>query len=68
MIRSWSLEGELSDPFNEFFVACDVNVSIDRLWFEKYALCEAMVPSFFSKSLANKVLSSQQNDKFLSQY
>lgn len=55
MIRSWALEGDLMDPFAEFFVFCNIDTSNERLWFEKYTLNEKMIPSFFSKNLANKV-------------
>ena len=38
MIRTWMIEGEINDPFNEFFVTTDDNVPDDKLWAYKYSL------------------------------
>jgi hypothetical protein len=32
------IEGEINDPFNEFFVTTDDNVTDDKLWAYKYSL------------------------------
>jgi gamma-tubulin complex component 3 len=55
MIQLWVFEGQLSDPFHEFFVAGDAQVSTDKLWFDKYTLRPDMIPSFVTPELAHKV-------------
>ena len=48
--------GEINDPFQEFFVETDPNVSDDKLWTEKYKLNYVMIPAFLTNNLANKIL------------
>src|SRR5882724_8194589 len=56
MIKSWMIEGEINDPFREFFVEMDPIVGDDKLWTEKYKLNYIMIPSFLSNELAHKIL------------
>jgi hypothetical protein len=56
MIKQWMIEGEMNDPFREFFVEMDPLVGDDKLWTEKYKLNYIMIPSFLSNSLAHKIL------------
>ncbi|KAI8367323.1 Spc98 family-domain-containing protein [Blakeslea trispora] len=65
MLERWVYEGELNDPYDEFFVACDPSVSEDELWQHKYALREDMLPSFFSKELAHKIFSIGKSLNFI---
>lgn len=64
MLRQWIYNGELSDPYNEFFVT--EQGSEDRVedprraaatsvWDEKYRLDEAMIPSIMTEEFARKV-------------
>jgi gamma-tubulin complex component 3 len=55
MLRMWIYEGELEDPYEEFFVGCDDSVSEEELWQKKYTFREGMLPSFISNTLAQKV-------------
>ena len=55
MLQRWIYEGELDDPYREFFVACDPTVPEDELWQSKYSIHEDMIPSFISGELAQKV-------------
>nr|GEV64496.1 gamma-tubulin complex component 3 [Tanacetum cinerariifolium] len=55
MVRSWVLEGELLDLHSEFFVS-EQSVKAECLWTEGYQINYVMLPSFISKSLANKIL------------
>ncbi len=50
------IEGELNDPFQEFFVSMDPNVSNDLIWTQKYDLKPSMIPSFLTNDLARKIL------------
>ena len=55
MLQRWIYEGELQDPFEEFFVACDPDVAEENFWQSKYSIRSDMQPVFISTSLAKKV-------------
>ena len=66
MLQSWIYDGELSDPYHEFFVAEQDPSQIDTednqprgaatsVWSDKYNLNEAMIPSIISPSFAQRV-------------
>ena len=59
-IKLWVTQGELNDPYGEFFVAEKpiIGSSIDpeHLWFEQYTLRNSMIPIFINKNLARKIL------------
>ncbi|CAK9169950.1 unnamed protein product [Ilex paraguariensis] len=64
MVRSWVLEGELEDIFGEFFVLGQP-VKAESLWREGYGLHAAMLPSFISQSLAQRILRTGKSINFL---
>lgn len=53
MINRWVYNGELDDPFGEFFVT--LNTSEDDSWGTKYKLEKEMIPSFIPTDVAEKV-------------
>jgi gamma-tubulin complex component 3 len=67
MLRQWIYDGELSDPYHEFFVSeQDPNAINDThdgksrggassVWEDKYILIEDMVPSIITQDFAQKV-------------
>ncbi|KAL2073327.1 hypothetical protein VTL71DRAFT_10651 [Oculimacula yallundae] len=67
MLRHWIYDGELSDPYHEFFVSeQDPNAVIDTpdsrsrggassVWEDKYKLSEDMVPTIITQDFAQKV-------------
>ena len=67
MLRQWIYDGELSDPYNEFFVieqgspsAMEVESGSRRMpatsvWEDKYKLDGEMIPSIMTADLAKKV-------------
>jgi gamma-tubulin complex component 3 len=67
MLRQWIYDGELSDPYHEFFVSeQDPNAINDNqdgrsrggassVWEDKYKLNEDMVPSIITQDFAQKV-------------
>jgi gamma-tubulin complex component 3 len=67
MLRQWIYDGELADPFGEFFVSeqseeeiLEANGKEDKggatsVWEDKYKLNEQMVPSIITEEFANKV-------------
>ncbi|KAI9480921.1 MAG: Spc98 family-domain-containing protein [Benjaminiella poitrasii] len=65
MLERWVNEGELDDPYEEFFVACDSTVPEEELWQTKYTLREHMLPSFLSKELAHKIFSIGKSLNFI---
>ncbi|KAI8805753.1 Spc98 family-domain-containing protein [Cladochytrium replicatum] len=80
MIRLWMFEGELEDPFNEFFVVPRTgimpldknnNVSISlrpdvhNLWKHKYVLRAEHIPKFLNKSTAKKIFLTGKNLNFI---
>ncbi|OWM78975.1 gamma-tubulin complex component 3 [Punica granatum] len=64
MVRSWVLEGELEDIFAEFFIVGQ-QVKAESLWREGYRLQSAMLPSFISNSLAQRILRTGKSINFL---
>lgn len=65
MIKSWMLEGEINDPFSEFFVETDPMIGIDKLWTDKYRLNYIMIPTFLSNKIANKILQTGKAVNFI---
>lgn len=67
MLRQWIYDGELSDPYHEFFVherasPRDGSGSVDprrapatSVWEDKYELEECMIPSIITEDFARKV-------------
>ena len=48
MIKQWMIEGDINDPFGEFFVEINPLTTDDKLWTEKYKLNYIMIPSFLT--------------------
>ncbi|TVY62759.1 Spindle pole body component alp6 [Lachnellula suecica] len=67
MLRQWIYDGELSDPYQEFFVSEQDPIAIaeaqdgksrggaSSVWEDKYKLDEDMVPSIITQDFAQKV-------------
>ena len=62
MLRSWIYDGELSDPYKEFFVAeptsrpsTNQRHIATSVWEDKYKLDDDMVPSIITQDFAKKV-------------
>ncbi|RKO91941.1 gamma-tubulin complex component protein, partial [Blyttiomyces helicus] len=66
MLKRWVHEGELSDPYDEFFVACN-NSFEGSLWRSKYTTRHDMVPVFISKAhgLSKKISSIGKSLNFI---
>ncbi|WOL06631.1 hypothetical protein Cni_G15365 [Canna indica] len=64
MVRSWVLEGELEDMFAEFFIQSQ-SVKAESLWREGYQIQSAMLPSFISPALAQRILRTGKSINFL---
>ncbi|PSN71968.1 hypothetical protein BS50DRAFT_583581 [Corynespora cassiicola Philippines] len=67
MLRKWIYDGELDDPFGEFFVSEQSEDEINEangkegkggatsVWEDKYKLNEKMIPTIITEEFANKV-------------
>jgi gamma-tubulin complex component 3 len=67
MLRQWIYDGELADPFGEFFVSEQSEEEIREangqegkggatsVWEDKYKLSEKMMPTIITEEFANKV-------------
>ncbi|KAJ5561429.1 hypothetical protein N7535_004104 [Penicillium sp. DV-2018c] len=62
MLRLWIYDGELSDPYKEFFVAdpefrpkLDPRRIATSVWEDKYKLDDDMVPSIITQEFAKKI-------------
>eukprot|EP00927_Polykrikos_kofoidii_P054441 TRINITY_DN48852_c0_g1_i1.p1 TRINITY_DN48852_c0_g1~~TRINITY_DN48852_c0_g1_i1.p1 ORF type:complete len:931 (-),score=128.29 TRINITY_DN48852_c0_g1_i1:121-2913(-) len=65
MIRAWMTEGELQDPFGEFFVCADASVPLEDLWTRMYSLEVEMVPCFVDLELARKIMLTGKSVNFI---
>ncbi|CAD7697869.1 unnamed protein product [Ostreobium quekettii] len=73
MIKQWVFEGELYDPYGEFFVR-DAAESLEEeggsaplldLWREGYRIDHAMLPAYISEPLARQILRAGKTINFL---
>ncbi|GIZ42596.1 hypothetical protein CKM354_000585600 [Cercospora kikuchii] len=57
MLRAWIYDGELEDPYREFFVVenPDEEGGATSVWEQKYSLQEVMIPTIMSSDFANRV-------------
>ena len=72
MLRLWIYDGELSDPYQEFFVVePEFRPSVDprriasSVWEDKYNLDDEMVPSIITQDFAKKVFLIGKSLNFL---
>ncbi|KAL7301860.1 hypothetical protein TKK_0005465 [Trichogramma kaykai] len=65
MLLRWITDGELDDPYKEFFIESCAEVAGERMWHEKYQVRDSMVPSFISRSQAKKILCTGKSINFL---
>ncbi|KAI9105921.1 tubulin, gamma complex associated protein 3 [Phlyctochytrium arcticum] len=65
MLRRWIYEGELDDPFEEFFVVGHTISDNDDFWEKSYSMRDGMVPSFIDSILAKKIFMVGKNLNFL---
>ncbi|KAI5795038.1 Spc98 family-domain-containing protein [Geopyxis carbonaria] len=60
MLRHWIYEGELTDPYNEFFVSDHPSEEVAKggassVWQDKYKFAQEQVPTIITESFANRV-------------
>ncbi|CAH8496475.1 unnamed protein product [Heterobilharzia americana] len=64
-ISQWIYDGQLDDPYQEFFIESNASVKIERLWYDKYNLRCNMIPKFITENQANKILITGKSINFL---
>jgi gamma-tubulin complex component 3 len=55
MVHDWIYQGELNDPFDEFFIAQNDESQVEQEWKSKFSLRSSMLPSYITPALAKKV-------------
>jgi gamma-tubulin complex component 3 len=75
MLRKWLIDGELHDPFDEFFIGCnDADVSTTAVhssaastvaWNTHFVLRPSMIPNWLSPTVAQQVLRTGKAIHFL---
>jgi len=64
-LDNWIYEGKLHDPNDEFFISADYHVPAENLWFKRYRVAKAMIPSFLRPTEAQKILLVGKSINFL---
>lgn len=65
MLVRWLLDGEIEDPYDEFFIEELPDIELDRLWHEKYRIQTSRLPAFISPEIANKIFVTGKSINFL---
>ncbi|XP_031837668.1 gamma-tubulin complex component 3 isoform X2 [Nomia melanderi] len=65
MLIKWIANGELDDPYREFFIETCADITGERMWHEKYQVRSSMLPSFITKTQAKKILGTGKSINFL---
>merc|ERR1719453_824795 len=67
MLRRWIVEGQLEDPFHEFFIAAEYSVPEEDMWRSKYHIEPSLLPSFIQDDLAKQILLIGKSINFIRQ-
>ncbi|XP_066140497.1 gamma-tubulin complex component 3 homolog isoform X1 [Euwallacea fornicatus] len=67
MLSRWLLDGEINDPYSEFFIETKHVVTAERLWHDKYIVRKSVVPSFINMEQAKRILATGKSINFLRQ-
>ncbi|TPX51174.1 hypothetical protein SeLEV6574_g00419 [Synchytrium endobioticum] len=65
MLAMWMYEGELDDPFDEFFVTFNPNVNDSDMWKNQYYTRPDFQPSYISKNVAKKIVTIGKSLNFI---
>ncbi|KAK0790296.1 Microtubule-nucleating Tub4p (gamma-tubulin) complex component [Friedmanniomyces endolithicus] len=68
MLRAWIYDGELEDPYREFFVSENTDYEdsgATSVWENKYLLKDAMIPSIVTPDFAQRVYLSGKSLNFI---
>ncbi|TPX66208.1 hypothetical protein SpCBS45565_g04658 [Spizellomyces sp. 'palustris'] len=65
MLKLWIYEGQLDDPFDEFFIVGHPVGKEEDFWEVSYSMRENMIPSFIEPLVAKKIFMIGKNLNFL---
>ncbi|XP_076666493.1 gamma-tubulin complex component 3 isoform X4 [Andrena cerasifolii] len=65
MLIRWIADGELDDPYREFFIETCTDITGYRMWHEKYQVRNNMLPSFITKVQVKQILGTGKSINFL---
>lgn len=65
MLMLWVFEGELRDPYGEFFIGVNLAAATTSLWNDKYYERATMVPSFLTKEQGHQIATTGKSICFL---
>lgn len=65
MIELWITEGDIVDPYSEFFVDSDEMVPDTELWNSKFHLITDNIPYFFDQILISEIFTAGKSLNFL---
>ena len=65
MLIRWIADGELDDPYREFFIETCADITGYRMWHEKYQVRNNMLPSFITKVQVKQILGTGKSINFL---
>lgn len=67
MLRRWIVDGQLEDPFHEFFIVADANVAEEDMWRSKYNIEQSLLPLFIGDDVAKQILLIGKSINFIRQ-
>jgi len=67
MLRRWIIEGQLEDPFHEFFVVADYSIPEEDMWQSKFHIDQQLLPLFIGDDLAKQILLIGKSINFIRQ-
>ncbi|XP_050527568.1 gamma-tubulin complex component 3-like [Daktulosphaira vitifoliae] len=65
MMCHWMVDGELLDPYDEFFISQRPGITNFDMWNNRYEIRESMVPAFFTKDIINSIFRTGRYINFL---
>lgn len=65
MLERWIYQGEIYDPYEEFFIVHRVGTTPQNIWQEGYYVNNRMLPLFFRNGFDQKVLSIGKSINFM---
>ena len=65
MIETWITDGEIRDPFHEFFIGENPKIEESLLWENKFSIINEQVPNFFTKDIVDSILLAGKTINFI---
>jgi gamma-tubulin complex component 3 len=65
MIELWITQGEINDPYHEFFTTENENIEEQDLWSKKFSLVSGQIPYFFNQNTVQEIFLTGKTINFL---